>query len=724
LDNIETVAISSLAGNVAVDTANFSGVQTYVSNGIGGLSLLNVDGVGATLIKEGNSSALTVSYDATTVGGIDSQHIELVGSTGGLITLDGNGATIENVYVTSESGDTSAAQLAVAGQTLVINGGGTVTLGSTANKLNSSFTTIDARDTAKVVLNAEGTNDAATYLTGDGDDRLTLSSNIGDVANNLISMGDGEDTLNLLNSITAVLGETPATLVGVENVNFLAAGNSLDLSNSAGAIAFGLEQGGSLALFNAQSGLSVSSDTAGVVGDLTVQYRESVFNEELVVDHARAMNGSVEVESLNSLVMNFSSSDDSVVTEIAVDATTNDGTDSTESIAITNIGSGTVEIGGITTMVNSSDITDIVINASRGDIAGAGLDKAQDLSNVTIIADDGAVGIASYGSIESSTKLDQVSLTAVNSSIDDLNDVTEFNASNLDGISSVVLAATGGAIGATNAIDFVNDVGDIAEVSITGSFAVNATFNADNISLITSTNTGSVNLQVFDNAVTGELGSTVVLGDASHGNLNILRTDAGNDLITGGSGVDYISSGAGDDVISVGAGDDEVDAGQGADMITLGVGKDSMIQMLGDGMTATYQDTSNGGLFEASGVTNGDTFVFENGVDVITDFISSDGDSEQIIDKLIFTSVLSEDAGFVSTMNDENMTGDVENNSYALVRGDFDESTGVFVLNLNGGADQAIFYDGDITDSVSTEAIIVLGIGGDELTAGQDLIVG
>jgi hypothetical protein len=709
--DIESVSLEVLAGASTVDAANFSGVTEYVSNGVGALTLNNLNGTAATLVKEGNNSALTANYVTSSVaGGADTVNIELKGSTGGLITL---GAGVENVVVNSASGDTSVAQLtAPSANSLTVKGGGTVTLGSAAIPINTTFTTIDARDTAAVTLNAAGSGaTAASYLTGAGDDSLTINSDIG-LAANLVSMGEGTDTLVLNASQTAT---TASTLVGVENVRFAAAGpNLLDLANSSGDIAFDVRAGGAITLNNAQAGISLAATTAGILDDVTVAYRAGVTGETFTLnaDRAQTTTGTgITVTNAEAIVLNYNSDTASNTTfgGIVLDSTAT-GTDVTKSLTINANGAGAVTQGAITETGAASALENLTVNATGAAVTVGGMVSAQALTNVTAVADAGAVTLGALGGTAASTKLDVVDLTAKASNI--IATGTDINAANTAGVSTVKLAATGGDIGqAAQTFDIANTAGNIADVTISGSKDVFATLTAGTAATTTgvvstvdaSSATGSLTLTINNNSATGNnvAGSTVTLGNAGTGEANNL-TIAGpsHDTIIGGTGDDTINAGAGADSITLNGGDNAITqgaAGNGA---------------AGDGMVGLFADKDGDGA-----VSDGDTLTFANGVDLITGFkVATNGTTA------IDTLTIDSNGGTALTAGTGLTAGAVADNTYETARGDY--SNGVFTFNAASGADLAVIYDGDnAATTVSSETVVLTGIGAAGLTAAVDLLL-
>ena len=93
------------------------------------------------------------------------------------------------------------------------------------------------------------------------------------------------------------------------------------------------------------------------------------------------------------------------------------------------------------------------------------------------------------------------------------------------------------------------------------------------------------------------------------------------DIFTGGAGNDTITGGAGNDTITGDAGNDTITGGLGADAINAGAGANIIVQATGDSVAATAVTgitASAGGVGTLGWFSNGTTFLYGNGVDVIT----------------------------------------------------------------------------------------------------------
>jgi Ca2+-binding RTX toxin-like protein len=134
----------------------------------------------------------------------------------------------------------------------------------------------------------------------------------------------------------------------------------------------------------------------------------------------------------------------------------------------------------------------------------------------------------------------------------------------------------------------------------------------------------TVNLQTQSLAVNGIPGvgpfTIVNFDDVQGTNLNDTITgDSQNNLLFGGLGNDTLIGGLGNDYLDGGDGNDSLDGGLGNDTLIGGLGNDTLFGGLGN-------DTLIGG-------NGADRFVFNSlseGIDIITDFNSVQGDKIQV----------------------------------------------------------------------------------------------
>lgn len=140
----------------------------------------------------------------------------------------------------------------------------------------------------------------------------------------------------------------------------------------------------------------------------------------------------------------------------------------------------------------------------------------------------------------------------------------------------------------------------------------------------------------FDDFKGTNQGETIV-GDSQN---NQLFGNGGDDLLSGGAGRDTLSGGAGSDDISGDGGNDSLSGGGGNDILSGGGGNDSVSGNGGNDSVGggSGKDTLTGGA-------GADKFVFFNileGIDIIRDFNSVEGDKIQIFQVGFGTTSLSD----------------------------------------------------------------------------------
>ncbi|KQI69496.1 hypothetical protein AN189_03580 [Loktanella sp. 3ANDIMAR09] len=159
-----------------------------------------------------------------------------------------------------------------------------------------------------------------------------------------------------------------------------------------------------------------------------------------------------------------------------------------------------------------------------------------------------------------------------------------------------------------------------------------ALFNGFGNDDITGGETGETTGDVLDgSALTEDVDVTLTTPESgsitngtdttSFDQMELVRTGAGNDTVSGSAGDDSVATGAGDDTIIAGAGNDSIDAGTGADTVAGGAGNDTIRLGAADGAEDTIVLEDDGGddtVFDFEGpVDNGDgTFTGRDLLDV------------------------------------------------------------------------------------------------------------
>ncbi|HEY9193743.1 MAG TPA: hypothetical protein VIO81_12795, partial [Methyloversatilis sp.] len=168
--------------------------------------------------------------------------------------------------------------------------------------------------------------------------------------------------------------------------------------------------------------------------------------------------------------------------------------------------------------------------------------------------------------------------------------------------------------------------------------------------------------------------------------------------VTGNAADNVLTGNAASNVLNGREGADTLIGGAGADTLNGGVGADRFQFAQGDSTVVAYTDTGS------VGVTNGDTFAFTGGADLVVD-CSQVGDSVNIKSGNAVDSAMTFMSEFAGTVVDQ---------SVALVRGSY--ARGVFTAN-DAGVDTLLVYDGDAaTGAVKQTAAVLLGVVPDQMS--------
>ena len=188
--------------------------------------------------------------------------------------------------------------------------------------------------------------------------------------------------------------------------------------------------------------------------------------------------------------------------------------------------------------------------------------------------------------------------------------------------------------------------------------------------------------------------------DTIHGNI-------GDDVITGGKDNDLIYGGIGDDFIRGDAGNDTIHGGDGADVLIGGAGADTLVG--GAGVDIFVQNPSSSISYTAqnaiadNSLTIGGTFVFDNSVNVVTDFTGGAGGD------LINTAV----GNNLTILNSGSATNSLTLRSNYMIRGSFSTDSNTFTQS-NSGNDSLILLNAqhrDLGNSFNNNYLIATGAG-------------
>ena len=186
---------------------------------------------------------------------------------------------------------------------------------------------------------------------------------------------------------------------------------------------------------------------------------------------------------------------------------------------------------------------------------------------------------------------------------------------------------------------------------------------------------------------------------------------SGNDKIYGAAGADSLSGFAGNDLIIAGAGGDTIDGGTGSDIYRF---------LQGDSTTVSLNLSGAG---SATQLDSGDIFIFANGkADLIQSGFNEAGprgDVIQILNGAGSAGVAAQFSAFNGQPPSAGFNGQLANQSFYLVRGNYQSSAGNFVVDYASGVDTLVVYDGNATSAITASALVLKDHHPAELTIGE-----
>ena len=132
---------------------------------------------------------------------------------------------------------------------------------------------------------------------------------------------------------------------------------------------------------------------------------------------------------------------------------------------------------------------------------------------------------------------------------------------------------------------------------------------------------------------------------------------------------------------------------------TLGAGQETVLYTdNSQAGTVSFADVGSSGNFN-----DGDTFSATHGIDVITQFTTS-------IDKIDLTAF----SGLHASTGSEFIAdgSNIFNGTYKFIQGDWDSGTSVFTTATSSGADTLLVWDGETTEGIATDAVVLIGVTG------------
>ena len=616
-------SITAGAGNDVVSIANFTTADT-INGGDGAgdrldISAANAEAIAAALTNTTNFEQISLNTAGTAGSGINATRF------GAIDTVQLRGGTGAGTYgVTMQAG--------------------TVTLGignAGAGALGGALTATDTGTATTDVLNLTNrhTTGAVDVFAGQA---ITSA---------------GYETVNLSTGGAATLAQT----VGVVTLNndSLSGANTLTISGANAITVARVDSNASGLLTVDASGLTGTSNptltmTAAptfTVATGTVRVVGSGNNDTLL--GAAASASTVEGGAGRDTITTGTAAD-SISGGTGNDTITagggNDIVDAGDGDDSVTMAAGTVNVSGGA----GNDTIAMAATLTASDTVNGG-DGTDTLSMTVAATAATAAGVTNFETLTLAATFDQgmeqftnnQGFTRVNFGAGFTNNIT--NASSAVNTVSVAngLTATYGRLvdQATNALTVVHSANPDTVTAFTANNERTITFDSGSTAANTLTFTAltanaatTINVQGSANVSLGTVGGAAnlvtisatsltgtlnVIASASTANMTATGSFAAANTITGGTGADTITGGTQADSLTGGNGADSINGGAGADSLLGGIGADTIVGDIGD-------DTITGGTGNDSltGGAGADDFVFEasNGVDTITDFVSTSDD--------------------------------------------------------------------------------------------------
>jgi hypothetical protein len=600
-DSVTATNTTFTAVDVVVDGTD-GDADTMTITATAALATGNVAGIENITLNSDSAAVLTHDLSGIADGTLTVNLTQFAGAAGVTFT------NVGSIGLTAGTGFDAAADTLTVTQTE----DATATITTSAGVENLVFTATDAAaaaDEVATVVSAGALNITSTVATtlnvsGTGDITLNAGSDSLAGATGTITGSAGQGL------IAADADDVDASVIsGFDDV-------TIDTTTDADSAFDARTIGGTLILADG----ALAADVITIANGATVQMagaddtttldvndgaatNSTTNTANLVMAVASAVGNGVTVEGTADVISTLNVSTASATADLAAFTVTN-----AAALTVNLSGAGDVDIrkaGAGALTVNGSGMTGVLTATSTATMAtitgGSGNDVITATTAVASVLDGGA------GNDTLTPGADMTAATFTNFEV--INAAATFLSSQLNGLSIIIddNAANVLTIGTADVDTNVIDLSGLEFLDVTDGVDMQATPATQDTTVIVG---GSAM------TITGSIGADNLLGFAG---ADTISGGSGNDDLDGGAGDDILDGGAGADTITGGAGDDTMTGGAGVDIFEVGVAGTSTV------MSASSDASAADNVFAASAViAAGDVFTFANGVDVITDFSSTD----------------------------------------------------------------------------------------------------
>lgn len=693
----DTLTLSAQAG-ATINTAGTATVTDIDTIALQTAAAATLNGTGFTTIGEvivTGSGALTVVTPSANLASntpfvLGTGYAQTLTDASGLLTSYALAGSTAGAGISTTRTTIALAVRAASTLTSLTTGAGTATLTGTGALTLGTVTGTTQIDGSAMTGALTHTATAATVRSGSANDTITLG-----VANSRVDTGSGNDTITGGANLT--VADTILGGAGTDVMTLTARTANTDLDNVTGIETITFADGASytyvISVGSAQAGdgTAVTFDASALTGSNLLSLTANNTTGHAVTVTGGAGNDSLAGGNLADSLSGGDGNDTlggSIGNDTLIGGSGNDrlgGFDGNDSL-VGEAGNDTLLGEGDNDTLDGGLGDDSLDGGIGNDslIGGVGNDYIfGDGGNDELLAGDGNNGL------EGGTGNDTLYAGTGNDNLDGGADNDTFTMANNLTSADMVIGGAGSdslTVTARNADTDLDRVTGVETITLTDGASYQYV-----ISAASGFATDTTTLTLYANGLTA--GNRLTFdGSQVTGNAMTVYGGADADSIVGGAMVDGLNGGAGNDTLNSGGGNDFVRGGAGADSVAGGAGGDGFYVFRNESVARTAETIT------AASIGAGETLTFGNGVDVITDFVTSS-------DKVVVAALNSYTLLTVGS-NGSSLTA---NNHYGL-RGNF--AAGVFTVN-NSGADTLLIFDavaGAIDDVAQTGVAILMGV--------------